>query len=229
MIAGLKAAVREQVRALSARLQQTTPRERALLGVLLLGALVILPLAAADWRVGQEDRYVEALEDRAQARRTADAAKRIRTALDDKLALEDMQTWGFKASNVDVARVMIEDALARAARETELTQVTIATDNEIEAIGPTDWLGAEVQADLRWSTLFNFLDRVAAMPQGFRVVAFSYELTAQPMRAQSTPDQFTPISGKVRVKLAFPVVLPDDPEAREPADRLNRTSVGGRR
>lgn len=221
--------MREQVRALTARLQQTTPRERALLGVLLLGFLVILPVAAGDRRTGQEDRYIAALEDRAEARRAAEAARRIRTTLDDKLALEDMETWGFKASNVDVARVMIEDALSRAAREAELTKVSITTDNEIETIGPTDWLGAEVQADLRWSTVFNFLDKVTAMPQGFRVAAFSYELTARPMGAQQAAEPYQPISGRVRVKLAFPVVLPNDPAAREPADQLSESSFGGRR
>lgn len=221
--------MREQVRALSARLQQTTPRERALLGVLLLGFLIILPVGAGDWRTGQEDRYIDALENRAEAQRAADAARRIRTALDDRRALEDMETWGFEASNVDVARVMIEDAVARAAREAELTNVSITTDDEIEPIGPTEWLGLEVQADLRWSTVFNFLDKVASMPQGFRVVAFSYELTPQPLRVQQEPEPYRPISGKVRIRLAFPVVLPDDPAARKAADRLALNSSGGRR
>jgi hypothetical protein len=211
VIAGLNAAAREQVRALTARLQLATPRERALLGALALGFLIILPITTADWRVGEEDRYVDALGDRAQARLAAAAALRVRTALDDKVALEDMKTWGFKASNVDVARVMIEESLSRAAREAELTSPSISTDEEVEAIGPTQWLGAEVQADLRWTPVFGFLDKVAALPEGFRVVAFNYELTPQPVgfRPQpANPDQAPPPSGKVRIRLAFPVDLP---------------------
>lgn len=221
--------MREQVRALTARFQQTTPRERALIGVLALGFLTILPVAAADWRTGQEDLYIEAMEDRAQARREADAAARIRTALDDKVALKDMETWGFKASNVDVARVMIEDALSRAAREAELTSVSITTDEEVEAIGPTEWLGAEVQADLRWTTLFGFLDKIAAMPEGFRVAAFSYELTPQRISVQQSPEPFNPITGKVRVRLAFPLVLPAGAAARGPAERPTDQAYGARR
>ena len=187
-------------------------------------------MAAADWRVQQEDRYAEALGDRAQARLASEAAARVRTALDDKVALEDMETWGFKASNTDVARVLIEDALSRAAREAELTSVSITTDEEAEAIGPTQWLGAEIQADLRWTPVFGFLDKVAALPEGFRVVAFNYELTQQPIRIQQSgaaPDQMAPASGKVRIRLAFPVVLPA--EANGSPSPSGGVTVGGPR
>lgn len=220
--------MREQVRALTVRLQQTTPRERVLLAGLAFGFLVILPVVTADWRVSQEDRYVDALGDHAQARLAAQAAARVQTALEDEAALKDMKSWGFKASNVDVARVMIEDALFQGAREADLTGFSITTDEEVEAIGPTEWLGAEVQADLRWSPVFGFLDKVAAMPEGFRVVAFSYELTEQTIQVQRRPvrpEQVAPASGKVRIRLAFPVDLPPGAGSR----RDSRAVAGGGR
>jgi hypothetical protein len=212
IIAGLRTSVRTQARALVARLQRTTPRERVLLAVMVLGALVYAPIGAADWRVRQEDRYVDALSARAGARLAASAARRVEAAAADDLAIEDMKTWGFEASNVAVAQVRIEQQLSRVATEAGMTNVSITTDSEIEAIGPTQWLGAEIQADLRWNPTFAFLDRVSAWPEGFRVVGFDYEMTpVSPFQIQQRRQdevQLPPAGGKVRIRLAFPVILP---------------------
>lgn len=213
IIAGLRASVRTQTRALVARLQRTTPRERVLLAVMVLGALVYAPIGAADWRVRQEDRYVDALSTRASARLAASAARRVEAAAADDLAIEDMKTWGFEATNVAVAQVRIEQQLSRAVTEAGMTNASITTDSEIEAIGPTQWLGAEIQADLRWNPTFAFLDRVTAWPEGFRVVGFDYEMTpVSPFQIQQQRRQDEvqppPAGGKVRIRLAFPVILP---------------------
>lgn len=183
-----------------------------LLGVLALGFLIVLPISTADWRVSQEDRYVDALSDRADAQLALDASRRVRAAVNDDLALEDMATWGFDASNIDVARVLIEDRLVRAGRDATLANMSISTDDEVEAIGPTLWLGAEIEADLMWSPTFAFLDKVAAWPEGFRVVSFSYELTPPPqlqVRVLQNQTQLIP-TGKVRMRLSFPVDLAND-------------------
>lgn len=205
-----------QTRALVARLQRTTPRERVLLSVLVLGALVYAPMGAADWRMRQEDRYVDALSARASARLAANAARRVEAAAADDLAIEDMKTWGFEATNVAVAQVRIEQQLSRAATEAGMTNPSITTDSEIEELGPTQWLGAEVQADLRWAPTFAFLDRVASWPEGFRIVGFDYEMTPAPAfqvqqrQRQEEDVQPPPAGGKVRIQLAFPVNLPAD-------------------
>lgn len=215
IIAGLRVSARTHTRALVARLQRTTPRERVLLGVMALAALVYAPISAADWRVRQEDRYVDALSARASARLAASTARRVETAAADDFAVEDMKTWGFEASNVAVAQVRIEQQLARAATDTGMTNLVITTDSEVETIGVTQWVGAEIQADLRWNPTFAFLDRVAAWPEGFRVVSFDYEMTpVSPFQVQVQRPQVgavaqpMPASGKVRIHLAFPVTLP---------------------
>jgi hypothetical protein len=216
IIAGLRALGRTQASALVARLQRTTPRERMLLGVLALGALIYAPIGAADWRVRQEDRYVDALSARASARLAATSARRVEAAAADDLAIEDMKTWGVEATNVAVAQVRIEQKLSRAVTEAGMTNVSITTDSEVETIGPTQWLGAEVQADLRWNPTFAFLDRVAGWPEGFRVVGFDYEMTPlspfqiQQQQQQEQQDGVQPpplAGGKVRIRLAFPVLL----------------------
>lgn len=204
---------RTQTRTLVARLQRTTPRERVLLGVMALAALVYAPISAADWRVRQEDRYVDALSARASARLAASAARRVEAAAADDSAVEDMKTWGFSATNVAVAQVRIEQQLAKAATDAAMTNFVITTEGEVETIGTTQWLAAEVQADLRWAPTFAFLDRVAAWPEGFRIVGFGYEMTApsqfQIEQAQvSGGEQSLPPSGKISIRLAFPVTLP---------------------
>lgn len=214
IIAGLRVSARTQTRALLARLQRTTPRERVLLGVMVLAALIYAPISAADWRVRQEDRYIDALSTRAGARLAASAARRVEAAAADDTAVEDMKTWGFEATNVAVAQVRIEQQLAKAALDVGMTSVVITTDAEVETIGVTDWVGAEIQADLRWAPTFAFLDRVAGWPEGFRVVSFDYEMTpvatfqGQIQQVQGAAAQLAPPTGKVRIRLSFPVVLP---------------------
>lgn len=213
IIAGLRASARTHTRALFARLQRTTPRERILLAVMVLAALIYAPISAADWRVRQEDRYVEALTSRASARLAASAARRVQAAAADETALEDMKTWGFEATNVAIAQVRIEQRLAKAATDAAMTNFIITTDAEPETIETTQWLGAEIQADLRWTPTFAFLDRVAAWPEGFRVVGFDYEMNpAAAVQVQQAgavgQGQPVPASGKLRLRLAFPVTLP---------------------
>lgn len=213
IIAGLRVSGRTHTRALIARLQRTTPRERVLLGVMVLAALVYAPISAADWRIRQEDRYVDALTSRASARLAANAARRVEAAAADDSAVEDMKTWGFEAANIAIAQVRIEQQLVKAATDTGMTNFTITTDSEPETIGVTQWVGAEIQADLRWNPTFALLDRVAGWPEGFRVVSFDYEMTPpSPFQVQRTrgrgEPQPVPPSGKVRLHLAFPVTLP---------------------
>lgn len=185
-----------------------------MLGVMVLAALIYAPISAADWRVRQEDRYIDALSTRAGARLAASAARRVEAAAADDTAVEDMKTWGFEATNVAVAQVRIEQQLAKAALDVGMTSVVITTDAEVETIGVTDWVGAEIQADLRWAPTFAFLDRVAGWPEGFRVVSFDYEMTpvatfqGQIQQVQGAAAQLPPPTGKVRIRLSFPVVLP---------------------
>ncbi|MGA0545426.1 hypothetical protein ACO2Q1_09135 [Brevundimonas sp. VNH65] len=205
VLAGFRATARQRTQAVVARLARTTPRERVLLAVLVLGALVYAPIAASDWRTRQEDRYVAALTDRASAELAAAAARRIRAVTADQAALEDMRTWGFEALNAPIAAVEIEQRLLREAERAGLTAFVISMDSEPEAEGPTQWMEAEVEADLRWTPTFAFIDAVAAWPEGFRVTRFAYDVGtvsyAQQLAGATAP------SGKLRLGLAFPVRL----------------------
>lgn len=169
----------------------------------MLGVLVYAPVAALDWRTQQEDRYTAALAAQSTAQLALSASRSIAAQAPDDAAIADMQTWGFEAGNVAIAQVRIEQRLVAAAAKANLTEVRITTDNEIEAIGPTQWLGSQVQADLRWSPTFEFLDSVAAWPEGFRVTQFRYEVTT-PADYVPTDPGFIP-AGRVQIGLSFPV------------------------
>lgn len=213
IFAGGKAKADEQLRLLVDRLRRTTLRERVLLAALVLGGLIYAPIAAMDYRLQQEDRYVDALSLRSAALTQAASAKRIERAASDDAALEDMKTWGFEATNAAVAQVRIEQKLSKAATDAGLTGVSIVTDPEVEIVGPTQWMKAEVQADLRWASAFSFVDRISSWPEGFNVSGFSYEMMPatplMPFQVQQQNGGAGPVTvGKMRITLSFPVILP---------------------
>ena len=201
--ADMAASTRTSIETLKDRLRRTTTRERVLLGGLVLGAALYMPVAALEWRTSQADRYIEALTEQSTARLTANAARRIADGAADRLALEDMNGWGFEASNPAVAQVLVEQRLLEAAVATGLPNPRITTNPKIETIGPTQWLQVEVQADLRWGPAFAFIDKLGEWPEGFRVTAFSYEIT--PFIGVVRPGETPPLTGKLRIGLAFPV------------------------
>lgn len=199
----------------AARLRRTTPRERMLLAVLILGALLYTPVAALGWRADQEDRYIAAMIDRAAARTERNAAQRVAAAANDVAAIEDMRSWGFEGSNPAILQIRIEQRLREAATRAQLQNVQIDFDSEIETVGPTRWVTATVQGDLRWTPTFTFMDQISAWPEGFRVTSFAFDrppptpglaeiLALNPNAVRNTP------TGRVRVGLAFPVALDSD-------------------
>lgn len=204
-MADMVASARASIETLKERLRRTTARERVLLAALMLGAALYAPVAALESRNTQADAYIDALTEQSAARLTANAARRIADGAADRLALDDMNAWGFEAANPAVAQVLIEHRLLAAAGAVDLPSPRIITNAQVEAIGPTQWLEAEVQADLRWGPAFAFLDKLGEWPEGFRVIAFRYELTPhRPMTVDAGPAQ---TSGKLWLRLAFPVRL----------------------
>lgn len=192
-----------RMRAVEARLQRTTPRERVLLGGLIMAALIYAPIAAIEWRDVQQDRYVEAMTERSAARLTRAASRRITAMASDDAAIEDMKTWGFEASNLAIAQVILEQKLIEAAEKAGLANVKITPDAELTVIGPNQWLGGEVQADLRWGPTFAFLDALNVWPEGFMIKQFRYEITPQPNFIVADPSQAS--LGRVTIAIAIPV------------------------
>lgn len=201
------------LRSLQARLQRTTQRERLLLGGLILGAFLYAPIAALEWRDAQRDRYVEAMTERSAARLSQAASRRITATAPAEAALEDMKTWGFDASNLAIAQLLMEQKLVEAADKAGLANVKITPDAEITTIGPNQWLGAEIQADLRWTPVFAFLDALTVWPEGFTVRQFRYDIVSQPNFAAANGAEGS--LGRAVIAVAVPVRI-TNPEL-EPA------------
>lgn len=199
--------VRDRVQVIVVRLRQTTPRERLLLGSLVMGAFVYAPLAASDFRTEQADRYAELSSERAAARLALASVQRAQSGLGEEAALEDMRTWGFEASNVEVARVLIEQRVLEEATRAGLTDIRISTEDDLETIGPTQWINAEFTAQLRWSGIFAFLESLTAWPEGFRVRGFQYDLPVIRPNQQQIGTFQNSDPGDVRMTLSFPVTI----------------------
>lgn len=203
--AGIGPLARARIQTLQDRLRRTTRRERFLLGGLVMAALIMAPLAIMDWRNTQQDRYIDALAERSAAKLSRDSARRITASTPDRAALDDMRGWGFNATNLDVARVQIEQRIFEQAEQAGMGDVQITTNEEIETTGPVQWLGAEVEADLKWVPTFAFLDGLTAWPEGFRLTRFQFETTTSDVPADVS---FAPVStGRIRIGVAFPVQL----------------------
>lgn len=207
IIAEIRPSLLARGRALQARFQRTTPRERVLLGGLILAALIYAPIAAIEWRDAQSDRYTDAMTEQGAARLARAASRRITATAPDEAAIADMKTWGFEASNLSIAQVILEQKLVETTDKAGLTNVKITTDPEIEVIGPNQWLGAEIQADLRWTPVFAFLEALTVWPEGFRIKQFRYDIANQPNFIQSDPT--APPLGRVTIAVAVPVSVAD--------------------
>ncbi len=197
-------------------------RERLLVGGLILIALIYAPMAAFDWRGAREDLYVDAVTERAAAKLGRDSARRVASTAADDAALRDMAGWGFEASNLAVAQVLIERRLVAAATEEGLTRVRITMDDEVETIGSVTWLGGELQADLIWKGVFGLLDQVGGWPEGFRVTGFHYQL--RPTQPGVPFVAGGPPIGSVRIGLSFPVTVRNE-VVDEDDDQTRSTGV----
>lgn len=213
VLASVRTAWTARTRALVVRFQRTTPRERLLLGALTLGVLAYAPIFAMDQKAAASERYIDAVTERAAARLTLNAARRASADPLDRAVFEDMRSWGVEASNPATAQVLLERRLFEAANRAELVNVQITTRPEIETLGATRWVEGEVQADLRWTPAFAFLDAVSAWPEGFRITSFQFEATPPPAASPGVPPEVLAAAmasqplGRVRIGVAIPVRL----------------------
>lgn len=123
-----------------------------------------------------------------------------------------MEDWGIKASNVAVAQVRVESLLIDAAGRAELTSARIVSDGELEEIGPTRWIHANVESDLSWTPIFAFLDELGRLQTGFRILSFGFDIQPVPLQQMRVGAPPPAPSGKIRIGLAFPVELATEPE-----------------
>lgn len=168
-----------------------------------MGALLYGAVSALDYRARQQDLYADALAARAQATLARSNAARITQGAPNLAAIEDMREWGLEATNVAVAQVSVESLIFGAATRAQLVQPRITTSGELEEVGPTQWMTAEVETDLNWTSTFAFLDELGRSQTGFRVLGFGFDV--EPANPNVSPEEFQPPRGRIRLRLGFPV------------------------
>ena len=199
--------LRPSVQQLQVRLERTTPRERLLLAGLMGGALLYGAISALEFRSRQQDLYADALAAKATATLAQSNVARISRGAPDLAAIEDMRSWGLEAANVSVAQVRVEGLLLEAADRADLVAPRITTNSELDEVGPTQWLTADVEMDLNWTSTFAFLDQLSRLQTGFRVLSFGFDV--EPTRPGVAEGEFRPPRGRIRLGLGFPVSLRD--------------------
>ena len=83
----------------------------------------------------------------------------------------------------------MESLLFEAATRAALVGPRITTSDELEEIGPTQWVNTQVETDLNWTSTFAFLDQLSRLDTGFRVTSFGFDVQ---------PDQRLPVEGEFR-------------------------------
>lgn len=193
-------------------LQKTTPRERVLIAVLVLGASLYAPVHALEKLNQGSEAYVDALGDQASVRLAAEAARRVQAQAVSQVAIEDMESWGIKAANAPIAQLIIERKLVEAAEKAGVTDPVITTHAGVKSEGLIHFIHADVETELLWNPAFALIEALGEWPEGFRVTGFRYEISPAVISSRNR-DAPMQDRGKIYFSLAFPVVLEEMPES----------------
>ncbi len=158
------------VEAAGARWRRATPRERALLAVLAIGAAVAAPVAAQGWASGQAAREAESAASLQQLRAAADGG-RLRGAQARLEALEARaRAWSAPAPSFAVARVQAEQDAAVAAAQAGLTALEVRAAETPDAVGGVTFVRVELSGGgFAWRRLADLTRRLAAARPGLVV------------------------------------------------------------
>lgn len=168
-----------------------TPRERKLLGLLLLIGLIVAPIQAFGWMQDAQARHVEAQAALETARRNSRAG--IQAQISQQR--QDVRGWSWQASSPAVGRVIIQDKVRQLATEAGMTEVEIKSADKIEAAGEVSLIRVEVAAPFNWSSFTAFLFNLNTYGKGFLIDSLVLQDDEQP---------------KVRVVLKLPLVVAED-------------------
>ncbi len=161
--------------AVRARLDRTTPRERALLLALAAAGLVALPFLAQDWAT---HRAADAATDAAhlQALQAADDGARLRRTALHLAELESrVRAWSPPAPSFATARVLAEQEVAVAAAQAGVTSLEVHTADTPDRIGPATFVRVDVISSFSWASLAALTRRVAVDRPGAVVERVSTE------------------------------------------------------
>ena len=181
--------------ALSAQIARVNPRERRLLAILALAALVAAPLKAFDLYQSAQSRNIAAHADLDQALQTARSARAGGVGGQMARQRQEIQAWSWQAPSAPVGRVLAQDRIAAIATHAGLTDAEIKAADKIERVGGVDLVKVDVDAAFSWAGFSGLLAGLSETGKGFLVENLVIEDAVKPRLKMSLKLPTTPESG----------------------------------
>jgi hypothetical protein len=166
--------------ALSAQLARVSPRERRLLAILALAAVVAAPVKAFDIYQSAQSRNIAAHADLDQALQAARSARSGGVGGQTARQRQEIQAWSWQAPSAPIGRVLAQDRIAAIATHAGLADAEIKGADKIEHVGGIDLVKVDVDAAFSWAGFSGLLAGLAETGKGFLVDSLTIDDAAKP-------------------------------------------------
>jgi hypothetical protein len=142
------------------------PSERRLLTLLVLAGLLAAPIQAFDMVQTASQRNTDAL---AALDATRQTLRRGQGGITGQVNLQkaSVRDWSWRADNLDVGKVMIQNEVSKLADEAGLVGAEVKVDEKLQTAGEVQLVSLEVTAPFTWTGLSDFLAGLQATGKGF--------------------------------------------------------------
>jgi hypothetical protein len=149
------------------------PRQRALLGLLLVVVLIQLVFSLSDRNAALRATLTGLQTERLRAEALAEAAKDQDISAAAAEAMAEARALSYRAPTFALARLKAEQDIARSVTASGLAGAQVRADGELTGEGSIRFLAVTVEGRLDWPAMLDFLGTLAASGQGVRVEGFA--------------------------------------------------------
>ena len=142
------------------------PSERRLLTLLVLAGLLAAPIQAFDMVQTASQRNTDAQTALDATRQTL---RRGQGGIAGQVNIQKaaVRDWSWRADNLDVGKVMIQNQVSELADKAGLVGAEVKVDEKPQTAGEVQLVGLEVTAPFTWPGLSGFLAALQATGKGF--------------------------------------------------------------
>jgi hypothetical protein len=166
--------------ALSAQLARVSPRERRLLAILALAAVVAAPVKAFDLYQSAQSRNIAAHADLDRALQAARSARAGGVGGQTARQRQEIQAWSWQAPSAPIGRVLAQDRIAAIATHAGLADAEVKGADKIEHVGGVDLVKVDVEAAFSWAGFSGLLAGLSETGKGFLVDSLTIDDAAKP-------------------------------------------------
>jgi hypothetical protein len=166
--------------ALSAQLARISPRERRLLAVLALAAVVAAPVKAFDLYQNAQARNLAARDELSQQLLAARSLRAGGAGGQAARQRQEIRAWSWEAPSPAIGRVIAQDRIAAIAAGAGIADVEVKAADKIERAGGVDLIKVDVDAPFTWTGLSKLLSGLSETKKGFLVEGLTIQDAAKP-------------------------------------------------